>query len=635
MVFSFRTKLPRIGLPREVLHQPNSSPSPIREMSLEEISIGSELKDSFKETSKWVANGINWLDDLDDFYKERAAIEQEYSVRLQELCKRHYEKKAKNSSHLSVGDEPKITPGSLECASVVLWNEVLTQTEAIAKERSRLAGDFLAKLCSNLQKLLVKLNKILRHVTSINDYLLAEKKNTEDDVAKAKKAYDNLCQSTENARQKTEKSQSEKYQQKLEEKKVDMNVGKNNYLIKISVANSLKDKYYFQDLPEVLDYLQDLNETRVGILNKLIKNACIFERSSNDKVKEILSAIDVTADQNNPKLDTAMYIKHNVSQWNEPNDFVFIPCSFWHDDETLITKEPELTDLKKRLNAALTTYSSYKQSTLSCKQKFEEAAQARKESEDALTMKFDTKLDDVLYLLEKFMKEDSSRVKSEVEIEIIQNFAGDKDLSYVEQKKEKKSRFGLFKLSKKSPTEKSQQSNDTQSIYTVTSNVTSGSGGGGLGGIFSLRRKKTTTSFESKPNASALYAYDASGDDEVSVMAGETLFVTQPDDGSGWTQVRKSNEEIGLVPTSYLQIDLQAEDGGKRKGPSVAPKRGAKKVEYVEALYDYIAEEENELSILAGDKIVLVQEDTDGSGWTEGELNSQRGLFPTSYVTKI
>lgn len=603
-------------------------------MSMEELSIGSELKDSFKETSKWTANGINWLTDVDEFYKERAAIEREYSTKLLELCKRHFDKKARNSTHLSVGDDPKITPGSLESASVVLWNEVLTQTEAIAKERNRLAGDFLAKICSNFEKLQVKLNKVLRHITSINDYLLAEKKKTEEEVTKAKKAYDNLCQSTENARQKTEKSLSDKYQLRLEEKKVEMNIGKNAYLINISVANRLKDKYFFQDVPEVLDHLQDLNETRVAIMNKLLKNACIIERNSNDKVKEILHVIDETADQNNPKLDTSMFIKHNSLEWNEPSDFVFIPCSFWHDDEALITTEPELTDLKKRLNSALNKYSNYKQTTLTCKEKLEETAQSRKESEDTLTLKFDIKMEDELILLEKFMKEDANRLSSEVEIEIIQNFAGDKDLSYVAPVKEKKSRFGLFKLSKSSSRTETQQSFDGQSIHTVTSNITSGSGGGTLGGIFSLRRSKTAKSVDIKPNATAAFAYTATGNDEVSIVAGESLSVIQGDDGSGWTQVRKSDEATGLVPTSYLQF-ITEDESSKRKGPSVAPKRGAKKVEYVEAIYDYVAEEDNELSILAGDRIALLQEDTDGSGWTEGELNSRTGLFPTSYVRRI
>ena len=38
-------------------------------MSIETISIGNELKDSYKLTSKWVNNGINWLQDISDFIK--------------------------------------------------------------------------------------------------------------------------------------------------------------------------------------------------------------------------------------------------------------------------------------------------------------------------------------------------------------------------------------------------------------------------------------------------------------------------------------------------------------------------------------------------------------------------------------
>ncbi|GEQ70690.1 hypothetical protein JCM33374_g4369 [Metschnikowia sp. JCM 33374] len=604
-------------------------------MSLEELSIGNELKDSYKTTEKWITNGINWLDDLEGFYRERALLEKEYSTKLQDLCKKHFEKKAKSSSGLSVGDEPQITPGSLESASVVLWNEVLSQTEAIARERDNFGTEIQVKICDNLHKLQVKSNKIARHVSAINDFLTSEKSALEDDVAKAKKHYDGLCQNTEHARQKTEKSSSEKALAKLEEKKVEMNNGKNNYLIKLSIANRLKDKYYFQDLPELLDYFQDLNESRVGILNKLLKNASIIERNSNDKVKELLHEIDVTVEENNPKLDTAMFIKHNVVAWREPQDFYFIPCDFWHDDESLVVKEPELTELKRRLNVSLSAYKVSKESTLLAKEKLEEVALQRKASEDTHTLKFDAKLDNALLLLQKFMKEDSSRVKSEVEIEIIQNFAGDKDLSYVEVRKEKKSRFGIFK-SHKATVAPEPVSHDAQSIHTVTSNITSHSNGTKFGGIFSLRRNKSVSSQAAPGQSSAVasYAYDASGDDELTVSQGEGLAVLEEDDGSGWTLVRGSTGDSGLVPTSYLQINI-SEDAPRKTGPSVAPKRGAKRVQYVEALYDYNADEENELSLRAGDRIVLVQDDTDGSGWSEGEINGQTGLFPTAYVKKI
>jgi formin-binding protein 1 len=76
--------------------------------------FGAELKDSFKPVNSWVANGIAWLDDIQQFYRERAVIEKEYAAKLSALAKRFFEKKAKKASILSVGENPAITPGSLE-----------------------------------------------------------------------------------------------------------------------------------------------------------------------------------------------------------------------------------------------------------------------------------------------------------------------------------------------------------------------------------------------------------------------------------------------------------------------------------------------------------------------------------------
>lgn len=614
-------------------------------MSLEELSIGNELKDSFKPTSKWINNGINWLSDIEEFYQERAAIEKEYAQKLRDLTKRHFERKAKNSSHLSVGDEPQITPGSLESASVVLWNEVLTQTETIADEKVQFSKEISTKIISNISTLRAKSTRIAKQIEVINEYLVTEKSNVEEEVNKAKKNYDALCHVTETARQKHEKSGSEKYAKRLQDKEVDMNIGKNDYLIKINIANRLKDKYYYQDVPEVLDYYQELNESRVGLLNKLLKNASIIERNSLDKVKEKLHNIDATIDQNNPKLDVAMFIKHNTISWKEPQDFYFIPCDMWHDDESLIVKEPELTDLKRRLNTSIGNHSKFEDSCLASKQKLEESTQERKKDVESLTLKFDAKLGDSLMFLQRFMKDDTSRVKNEVEIEIIQNFAGDKDLTYVAPAKEKKSKLGFLRGGSKkssSPNEAAGES-DAQSIYTVKSAASHGTSIT-PSGIFNLRRNRaqsnaSSTVANSIGKGRALYPYDAAGADEVSIAAGASFDVIDEDDGSGWTMIHLESGSEGLVPTTYIEIfpNVATNDtgGSKKKGPSVAPKRGAKRVQYVEALYDYEADGDDELTISAGDKIILVQDDTDGSGWTEGELNGVKGMFPTSYVKKI
>lgn len=581
-------------------------------------SIGNQLKDSFKPTQKWVTNSINWLGDIEEFYRERAALEKEYSGKLKEICRKHFDKKAKVLAAVSVGDEPIITPGSLESASLVLWTDVLTQTELIADERAKFSHEIISKVSDTLSTLKVKSTSICKQIETIHDVLQNERTKIEDEVTKSKKTYDSLCTNTETSRKKTEKNLDEKHQRKLDEKVVEMNIGKNQYLININIANRLKDKYYYQDLPEILDYFQVLNESKTELLNKILKNANIIERNLNDHVKEKLVAIDKTVDANVPKLDTSMFINHNMKQWQEPQDFYFIPSSIWHDDESLITKEPELTTLKKILNKSSIEYGKYEESALNLKQSLEQAAASRETDVGNLTLKFDVKLADNLSWLKKFMQEDTNRVKNEVIVELIQNFASGLDLSYVEPVKAKKSRFGLFK--------KQQDDTDDHSLHTVATTTSTHSAG-----LFNLRRNKAP----SGPGGTgeAMYDYEATGDDEISIKVGQKFAILEIDN-NGWTLI-ENNNKLGLVPTSYISITNPNNSGGAKTGPSVAPKRGAKPVQYVQALYDYVASGDDEISITTGDKIIVTQQDTDNSGWTQGEVNGKRGLFPTSYAKPI
>lgn len=72
------------------------------------------MQDGFKPVNSWVAGGISWLEDIEQFYRERSSIEREYSQKLTSLAKKYHEKKAKKIGQLSVGETPTLTPGSLE-----------------------------------------------------------------------------------------------------------------------------------------------------------------------------------------------------------------------------------------------------------------------------------------------------------------------------------------------------------------------------------------------------------------------------------------------------------------------------------------------------------------------------------------
>ncbi len=106
----------------------------------------------------------------------------------------------------------------------------------------------------------------------------------------------------------------------------------------------------------------------------------------------------------------------------------------------------------------------------------------------------------------------------------------------------------------------------------------------------------------------------------------------------------------GLVPTAYVEVLASAPRpssiysnsgssmGGsvttKKQGPAVAPKRGAKKLKYVEALYEYTAQSDAEHSMYEGERFVLIKEDP-GDGWAEVEKGGVTKSVPANYVQAV
>lgn len=126
-------------------------------------------------------------------------------------------------------------------------------------------------------------------------------------------------------------------------------------------------------------------------------------------------------------------------------------------------------------------------------------------------------------------------------------------------------------------------------------------------------------------------------------------------DGSGWVKVRLGYKE-GIVPATYLEVfaapiapqhtgssvnnrptSTYSNSGSsigtiaKKKGPAVAPRRGAKKLKYVVALYDYAAQSDTEHTMTEGERFVLIKDDP-GDGWVEVEKGGTTKSVPASYV---
>ncbi|CAI7610007.1 unnamed protein product [Penicillium pancosmium] len=729
--------------------------------------FGTELKDNFKPVNAWVSNGISWLEEIQQFYRERSAIEKEYSAKLSALSKKYYDRKSKKISPLSVGDTPTLTPGSLESASLTTWTHQLNAVEAHAAERDKFATDLVAQVAEPLKHAAAQYEEIRKCHVDYHGKLEKERDASYGELKKAKGKYDGSCQEVESRRKKMESAFDHgkaKAQTAYQQQILEMNNYKNLYLISINVTNKLKERFFHEYVPEVLNGLQDLNQTRVKRLNALWTLAGQLEKSyltnSVNHTTNLLNEIP----RNDPRLDSMMFLQHNVTQSQEPGDTTFEPSPVWHDDATIIIDDAAKVFLRNVLGKSkssvreLRVEADKKKREVETGQRVRENIQQGKDNRNEVDI-----VRSIFYLQETLHEVERKWLTAEVETSTIISVAGDlsmgaknhnfrsqtfkiptncdlcgeriwglsakgfdcRDCGYTchskcqmkvpaecpgEQTKEDK---------KKLKTERQEQAGAVPTIDLETSatsaaapsltrqnTMTSLSSGYAASTARSVSASNVATqptpespaeappepvaetkpaaakrhrvlapppsaytappvsapspSKSSDPKGKMLYAYQATGDDEVTVQDGDNVTIVEPDDGSGWLRVRAGSQE-GLVPSAYVEAaptpspvpsaspglperpgstysnssaSLAGSIANKRVGPAVAPRRGAKKLQYVEALYDYEARSDMEWTMTEGDRFVLVTRNG-GDGWADVERGGVTKSVPANYIQEV
>ncbi|PYH88064.1 putative actin polymerization protein Bzz1 [Aspergillus ellipticus CBS 707.79] len=723
--------------------------------------FGAELKDAFKPVNNWVSNGIGWLDEIQQFYRERSAIEKEYASKLSTLCKKYNDRKAKKISNLSVGDTPSMTPGSLESASLTTWTTQLNAVEAHAGERDQFGTDLLVHVAEPLKQAASQYEELRKCHVDFHAKLEKERDSSYSDLKKVKGKYDGACQEVEARRKKMESSfdhSKPKAQAAYQQQILEMNNVKNTYLISINVTNKLKERFYHEYVPELLDGLQDLNETRVAKLNSLWSLAAQLEKNSLSKSTDHMTGLLAEIPRNLPHLDSLMFLRHNVTQPQEPANVGFEASPIWHDDDALITDEAAKVFLRNLLSKSKTQVRDLRVETDQKRREVEAAKRVRESIQQGKDKRNEVDVVRTIFHQQETLHEvDRRRLTAEVETSTIMAVVGDlslgarnhnfksqtfkiptncdlcgeriwglsakgfdcRDCGYTchskcemkvpaecpgEQSKEEKKKLkaerqeqanatpaplDLEQPSATSSTAPSLTRKDTMnslsSGYAVSanrslSNATSQSPTTGPAELptpvaetkpVAARRNRILapppTQYVSapeepgkgEPRGKMLYAYQAGGPDEVTVQEDDLVTIVEPDDGSGWMRVRIGSD-AGLVPAAYLEPAPAASPGpsaspgfptdrpastysnssasmtgaAKRVGPAVAPRRGAKKLQYVEALYDYEARSDMEWSMTEGERFVVVTRDG-GDGWADVERGGVTKSVPANYIQEV
>uniref|UniRef100_G1TR01 Intersectin 2 n=1 Tax=Oryctolagus cuniculus TaxID=9986 RepID=G1TR01_RABIT len=135
---------------------------------------------------------------------------------------------------------------------------------------------------------------------------------------------------------------------------------------------------------------------------------------------------------------------------------------------------------------------------------------------------------------------------------------------------------------------------------------------------------KSGTSNKKPEIAQVTSAYIASGSEQLSLAPGQLILILKKNTSGWWQgelQARGKKRQKGWFPASHVKL----------LGPSSERTTPAfHAVCQVIAMYDYVANNEDELNFSKGQLInVMNKDDPD---WWQGEINGVTGLFPSNYV---
>ena len=350
------------------------------------------------------------------------------------MAKKYYEKKTKKTTGLSVGDNPVFTPGSLESASLTTWTTQLTTLEARAAEHDKFSRDLISQVATPLEYNQNKLEDLRKSHAEYQSNLVKERDSSYNELKKLKGKYDQVCQEVESRRKKSESAYdhgrskaANAYNQQL----MDMHNVKNTYLIGINVTNKLKETYYFEYVPSLLDSLQDLAQTRVAKLNAIWTIASNLETSTLQRSAELMKRLTSEIPRNDPTLDSRMFIEHNAQQsWQPPPDVFFEPSPVWLDSDAMAVDETAKVFLRNILTQSKPLISQLKSQSEQKKRDLENVKKARqniregkdrRDEVDCVRSQF--AVQEELHAIER------KRLTAEVETSTITSTVGDLSLS--------------------------------------------------------------------------------------------------------------------------------------------------------------------------------------------------------------
>uniref|UniRef100_V9KMG9 Formin-binding protein 1 n=1 Tax=Callorhinchus milii TaxID=7868 RepID=V9KMG9_CALMI len=543
------------------------------------MSWGTELWDQFENLEKHTQWGIEFVEKCTKFVKDRTDIEISYAKQLRNLSKKYQPKKNSKEE-----EEQKFTSCRAFSAILNEMSDYAGQREVIAEN---LTGLIIAELSRYVQEL--KQERKSHFHEGRREQQLIDTCWKQLDASKRR--FERDCKEAERAQMHFEKMDAdinvtkadvEKARQQAQGRHQMASESKGDYASKLQHFNKEQQEHYYTKIPAIFQKIQDMDERRIVRIGESMKTFSEVERQVLPIIGKCLDGITAAAESIDQKQDAQSVIETFKSGFECPGDFDFEDFS---QPMKRTVSEPSLSNsrtdgkqdarsgkskgklwpfIKKNKGSGPEDFSNLppEQRRKKLQQKIDEMnKEIQKESDqrDALT-----KMKDV-YIKNPQMGDPSS-VDPRL-AEIGQN---------IEKLRQESQKFEawLAEVEGRLPTRPEQPRRQSEMYETQSTAVNN----------CAQDRESPDGSYTEEQNqeppvkvaaqnefddefddeeplptigtCKAVYPFEGHNEGTIAMEEGETLNVIEEDKGDGWTRVRRSEEEEGYVPTSYVEVYL-------------------------------------------------------------------------------
>nr|XP_012617170.1 cdc42-interacting protein 4 isoform X5 [Microcebus murinus] len=542
---------------------------------------GTELWDQFDVLERHTQWGLDLLDRYVKFVKERTEVEQAYAKQLRSLVKKYLPKRP-------IKDDPESKFSQQQS-----FVQILQEVNDFAGQRELVAENLGVRVCLELTKYSQEIKQERKMHFQEGRRAQQQLENGFKQLEHSKRKFERDCREAEKAAQTAErldqdinatKADVEKAKQQAHLRSHMAEESKNEYAAQLQRFNRDQAHFYFSQMPQIFDKLQDMDERRAARLGAGYGLLSAAELQVVPIIAKCLEGMKVAADAVDPKNDSQVLIELHKSGFARPGDVEFEdfsqPMNRAPSDSSLGTPSDGRPELRgsgrsramrwpfgKKNKTVVTEDFSHlppEQQRKRLQQQLEERSrelQKEVDQREALKKMKDVyektpQMGDPASLEPRITETLSNIERLKLEVQKYEAWLAEAESRVLSNKGD-----SLGRPARPPDPPASAPPDGSSDSSTSQDNKESSGEPGPEEGQDAPIYTEFEEDFEEEPaspigHCVAIYHFEGSSEGTISMAEGEGLSLMEEDKGDGWTRVRRKEGGEGYVPTSYLRVSL-------------------------------------------------------------------------------